>query len=102
MYSLNHLPEFQQTTIKIFKDEVKWLLRDEIATALLDLEPVSIETLNMVIEHVESSPYKVSCKKDIINLNFVYGASHSRNKFLQVSSIIYLFFVCFINNKIGF
>lgn len=97
MYSLNHLPEFQQTTIKIFKEEVKWLLRDEIATALLDLEPVSIETLNMVIEHVESSTYKVSCKKDIINLNFVYGASHSRNKFLQVSAISYSYIDIFCN-----
>lgn len=89
MYSLNHLPEFQQITIKNFKEEIKWLLRDEIATALLDLEPVSQETLNMVIEHVETSGSKFSCKKDVIHLNFVYGATHSRNKFIQVFDISY-------------
>lgn len=83
MFSLDHLPELQHRAVSTLKDEIEWLLKDEMATALLDTEPLRIETLNMVIQHVENSCDKISCKKDIINLNFVYGASQSHSKFLQ-------------------
>lgn len=59
-----------------------------MVTSLLDMDPVTSDTLNMVINHIESSISKCSCKKDIINLNFVYGATHSRNNFLQVCILL--------------
>lgn len=83
MFSLNHLPELQHRAVSTLKEEIEWLLKDEMATSLLDVEPISMDTLNMVIQHVENSIDKTSCKKDVINLNFVYGATQSHTKFLQ-------------------
>lgn len=60
------------------------MLQDEICTSLLDVEPVTTETLNFVMKHVmEATPLRSSCILDIIDLNFVYASAQSHEKFVQ-------------------
>lgn len=79
---LKHLSENQKKAILSLQEEIKWLLQDEICTALLDLEPVTIQTLHYVMQHVNNSgPVRSSCLLDSIDLNFVYASEHSHQKF---------------------
>ncbi|KAF5294731.1 hypothetical protein FQA39_LY00215 [Lamprigera yunnana] len=78
-----HLPEVQRKAISNLNEKIKWLLKDEIATALLDIDIVTPETLSFVMNHVSDNVGCSSCVLDIIDLNFVYGSSHSYDKFVQ-------------------
>lgn len=60
------------------------MLKDEIATALLDTEPVTSKTLHLVTTHVAENVGSSSCILDMIDLSFVYGSPHSYEKFLKV------------------
>ncbi|VEN57127.1 unnamed protein product, partial [Callosobruchus maculatus] len=81
---LKRLSENQMKSVLKIRDEIKWLLRDEICTALLDSEPVTIETLNYVIKHVsDGTAIRSSCLLDHINLNFVYSTGQSYEKFME-------------------
>nr|CAH7745694.1 unnamed protein product [Callosobruchus chinensis] len=81
---LKRLSENQLKSVLKIRDEIKWLLRDEICTALLDSEPVTMDTLNYVIAHVsDSTSFGASCALDRINLNFVYSTGQSYEKFLE-------------------
>ncbi|CAH1982611.1 unnamed protein product [Acanthoscelides obtectus] len=81
---LKRLSENQMKSVLQIRDEIKWLLRDEICTALLDQEPVSTDTLNYVIKHVsDGTAIRSSCVLDHINLNFVYATAQSYEKFLE-------------------
>lgn len=86
--TLLYIPELQKSAINTLREEIKWLLKDEIATSLLDIEPVSISSLHFVIKHVSDSISRSSCLLEIIDLNFVYGSSHSYEKFVQEFSKI--------------
>lgn len=81
--TFNNLSDMQLQAVRTLKQDIEWLLRDEIAARLLDKEPVSADTLNTVIKHVDASEGKLSCKKDVINLSFVYGSVQSHAKFLN-------------------
>lgn len=86
--TLVNLPDYQQKSIVRLRDEIKWLLKDEIATALLDVEPVTSSTLNTIVSHVSHSTGKPSCDIDKINLNFVYNTAESYNNFVEEFSKI--------------
>nr|XP_023016879.1 KICSTOR complex protein SZT2-like [Leptinotarsa decemlineata] len=80
---LKHLSESQKQSISSISSEIKWLLKDEICTALLDVDPVTSKTLNYVMDHVStSSPDRTSCVLDVIHLNFVYPLQ-SHGKFVD-------------------
>ncbi|CAH0562057.1 unnamed protein product [Brassicogethes aeneus] len=86
-----NLSEAQKNTVISLKEEIKWLLKDEIATALLDIEPVKPDTLNFVTSHVTTgSQMRASCVMDIIKLNFVYACRQSSEKFVEEFSKIKL------------
>ncbi|XP_069157334.1 KICSTOR complex protein SZT2 isoform X2 [Procambarus clarkii] len=80
---LGHLPNYQHQAIVSTVDEIKWLLRDEIASAMLQVYPLAEQTLNMVATHVESSRQARNCISESIPLNFVCGMEQSRDKFMQ-------------------
>ncbi|XP_056646993.1 KICSTOR complex protein SZT2-like isoform X1 [Diorhabda sublineata] len=82
---LNHLSETQKKSIFSLNEEIKWLLRDEICTALLDQDPVSTETLNYAMNHITEgvSRNANSCVQDVIKLNFVYATPQSHEKFVE-------------------
>jgi hypothetical protein len=77
------LPENQRNSIIVLRDEIKWLLKDEIATALLDIDSVKSNTLDYVMKHVAESKVRPSCIMDVIHLNFVFGSSQSHGKFIE-------------------
>ncbi|XP_022100207.1 KICSTOR complex protein SZT2-like isoform X2 [Acanthaster planci] len=81
---LGSLPEPQIMAIKKTKEEIKWLLEDEIASAKHHIFPVTVETLDMVAQHVRVSyPSKPSCKAAEIPLQFVFGPEQSLAQFTE-------------------
>lgn len=92
---LSHLPEFQNQVISKCVEKVKWMLRDEIASAALGSYPLTMSTLHMVTEHVETTANARSttrlhaatgapgCQVQRVPLQFVFGPEQSFDKFLQ-------------------
>lgn len=81
---LRNLTDLQKQSVDKLCDEIKWLLEDEICTTLLDAEPITTDTIEYIIDHVEAGHRnRASCKKDMIILNFVYTTQHSHEKFLE-------------------
>lgn len=78
-----NLPDVQKRAINVLIEEIKWLLKDEIVTSLLDIEPVTINTLKFISKHITDSMSRKSCVLDIIDLNFVYEPSKSYERFVQ-------------------
>ncbi|XP_063994970.1 KICSTOR complex protein SZT2-like [Diachasmimorpha longicaudata] len=76
-----HLPHHQHNAISNLRMEIEWLLRDEIATALLDRTPATEETLDFVAKHVAESSGTTSCHLDKVPLQFVFSSSNSAPKF---------------------
>lgn len=59
-------------------------MRNEIAVFLLDQNPVTEATLQLVVDHINSSPSWASCVCRTVLLQFVFGAEQSFAVFLQV------------------
>ena len=59
-------------------------MRDEISAFLLDTFPLDRSTLAFVANHVANSPGRPSCLMERVPLQFVFGADHSLEYFLQV------------------
>ncbi|XP_034939533.1 KICSTOR complex protein SZT2-like [Chelonus insularis] len=78
-----HLPSYQHHAISTLTAEIEWLLRDEIATALLDFSPPTEETLNFVARHVAESSGKTSCHFDKVPLHFVLSSPGNTPKFME-------------------
>ncbi|XP_046683213.1 KICSTOR complex protein SZT2-like isoform X2 [Homalodisca vitripennis] len=86
--NLQHLPDYQHKAISLCVEEIKWLMRDEIAAFLLDTYPVSETTLQLVADHVSSSANRSSCIMQIIPLQFYCNAEQSLLMFLQDFSML--------------
>ncbi|XP_077498941.1 KICSTOR complex protein SZT2-like isoform X2 [Amblyomma americanum] len=92
---LHHLPEFQNEVISRCIEKLKWMLRDEMASAALNSFPLTAETLHMVAEHVRSTAQARTttrlhattgapgCQVQQVPLQFVFGHELSFGKFLQ-------------------
>ncbi|XP_076055800.1 KICSTOR complex protein SZT2-like isoform X3 [Oratosquilla oratoria] len=83
MDQLSHLPSYQHQSVITAVDDVKWLLRDEIASSLLQAYPLTEQILEMVAAHVESSSNAGNCIYEPIGLHFVCGAEKSMEQFVQ-------------------
>ena len=80
---INDLPSYQTRAILSLVDEIEWLLQDETATALLDQEMPTEETLKFVAKHVSESAEKSSCCMDKVPLHFVFPSEISAPIFLE-------------------
>ncbi|XP_063888022.1 KICSTOR complex protein SZT2-like isoform X5 [Scylla paramamosain] len=80
---LAHLPNYQHQAILSTVEEIKWLLRDEIASAMLHTCHLKEANLEMVVAHVESSHHARNCISESIPLNFVCGMEQSKERFMQ-------------------
>ncbi|XP_050313415.1 KICSTOR complex protein SZT2-like [Anthonomus grandis grandis] len=82
---LKSLTELQKQSVSTLCSEIKWLLEDEICTSLLDVDPITTDTLGYVIDHVISGDQarRASCKLSPIALSFVYTTEQSYTKFLE-------------------
>ena len=66
------------------KDEVNWMIMDEIAFALTKSSSLSKQTLEFVCRHVQaSSRIKPGSRMESINLEFVFGSEKSFKKFRE-------------------
>jgi hypothetical protein len=80
---LAHLPEYQHRAVTSVLEDMRWMLRDEIAFAMTKVTPLSQPTLEFVRNHVQSSVDKAGSVVESIDLNFVFGSKESLPKFKE-------------------
>jgi hypothetical protein len=64
--------------------QINWMLKDEIASALHFVQPVTSEMLSLTAEHVYNSKDRDNCTCEERPLQFVYGPDQSMPKFVEV------------------
>ena len=78
---LKTLPKAQLNAFKVIVKRIEWLLKDEIASALINVSPVTEATLDNVADHVKNSTTD-NCQFRRISLRFVCGLEKSLQLFL--------------------
>lgn len=64
--------------------QIRWLLEDEIVSALRHSRVIASATLNKVAEHVFQSNGRSHCHCEEVPLQFVFGPEQSLEKFKEV------------------
>ncbi|KAH0618709.1 hypothetical protein JD844_018144 [Phrynosoma platyrhinos] len=81
--ALSNLPGVHRQAIEATMTEIRWLLDDEIMSALRHSRPVSTETLSRVATHVYSSQGRPCCHCEAVPLQFVFGPESSLERFRE-------------------
>uniref|UniRef100_A0A452J1J0 Uncharacterized protein n=1 Tax=Gopherus agassizii TaxID=38772 RepID=A0A452J1J0_9SAUR len=82
--SLSNLPGVHRQAVEATMNEIRWLLDDEMVSALRHSQAVSASILERVATHVYSSQGRPSCHSEVVPLQFVFGPEHSLEKFREV------------------
>ncbi|ELT88148.1 hypothetical protein CAPTEDRAFT_222074 [Capitella teleta] len=79
------IPKPQLGALNACKEQIKWLMTDEMVSALRLTTPVTEETLEMVAEHVKNSLPRDNWASvlDHVYLKFVYGPEQSLTHFIE-------------------
>ncbi|XP_035504823.1 KICSTOR complex protein SZT2 isoform X3 [Scophthalmus maximus] len=80
---LSKLPVPHKLAILATMDEIRWLLEDEIVSALRHSQVISLATLQKVAEHVLHSSGRPHCHCEDVPLQFVFGPEQSLEKFKE-------------------
>ncbi|XP_039985268.1 KICSTOR complex protein SZT2 isoform X7 [Xiphias gladius] len=80
---LSKLPVPHKLAILATIDEIRWLLEDEIVSALRHSRVISSATLQKVEEHVLRSIGRPHCHCEDVPLQFVFGPEQSLEKFKE-------------------
>lgn len=64
--------------------QIRWLLEDEIVSALRHSSVINSSTLQKVSEHVCRSCGRPQCHSEVVPLQFVFGPEQSLEKFQEV------------------
>ncbi|XP_044217594.1 KICSTOR complex protein SZT2 isoform X5 [Thunnus albacares] len=80
---LSKLPVPHKLAILATMDEIRWLLEDEIVSALRHSRVISSATLLKVAEHVLRSSGRPHCHCEDVPLQFVFGPEQSLEKFKE-------------------
>jgi len=64
--------------------QIRWLLDDEIVSALRHSQVISTSILHRVATHIYNSKGRPSCHSEVVLLQFVFGPEHSLEKFKEV------------------
>ena len=64
--------------------QIRWLLEDEIVSALRCSQAISAAVLQKVADHVVRSSGRMCCQHETVPLQFVFGPEQSLEKFRQV------------------
>ncbi|XP_040040747.2 SZT2 subunit of KICSTOR complex isoform X2 [Gasterosteus aculeatus] len=80
---LSKLPLPHKLGILATMDEIRWLLEDEIVSALRHSRVISSATLQKVAEHVLHSSGRPHCLCEDVPLQFVFGPEQSLEKFRE-------------------
>ncbi|XP_041790475.1 KICSTOR complex protein SZT2 isoform X2 [Chelmon rostratus] len=81
--SLSKLPIPHKLAILATMDEIRWLLEDEIVSALRHSRVISSATLHKVAEHVSRSSGRPHCHCEDVPLQFVFGPEQSLERFKE-------------------
>nr|XP_043900372.1 KICSTOR complex protein SZT2 isoform X3 [Solea senegalensis] len=80
---LSKLPLPHKLAILATMDEIRWLLEDEIISALRHSRVIGSATLQKVAEHVVRSSGRPHCHCEDVPLQFVFGPEQSLEKFRE-------------------
>ncbi|KAF7647782.1 hypothetical protein LDENG_00166940 [Lucifuga dentata] len=80
---LSKLPLPHRLAILATMDEIRWLLEDEIVSALRHSRTISSTTLQKVASHVLASSGRQHCHCEDVPLQFVFGPEQSLEKFKE-------------------
>ncbi|XP_075901818.1 KICSTOR complex protein SZT2 [Nelusetta ayraudi] len=80
---LAKLPVAQRFAVVATLDEIRWLLEDEIVSALRRSWIISSSTLQKVTQHILSSGGRPHCHCEDVPLQFVFGPEQSMEKFKE-------------------
>ncbi|XP_042615102.1 KICSTOR complex protein SZT2 [Cyprinus carpio] len=80
---LSKLPIPHKMAVLATMDEIRWLLEDEIVSALRHSSVISSSTLQKVSEHVCRSSGRPQCHCEVVPLQFVFGPEQSLEKFQE-------------------
>lgn len=75
-----------------FVFQIRWLLEDEIVSALRHSWVISATTLQKVTQHVLSSSGRQHCHCEDVPLQFVFGPEQSLEKFKEARTLSTLFY----------
>nr|XP_033772051.1 KICSTOR complex protein SZT2 isoform X2 [Geotrypetes seraphini] len=81
--ALSRLPIIQRQAIEVTMTEIRWLLEDEIVSALRHSRSITTAILRKVANHVYDSQDHPSCRSELVLLQFVFGSEHSLEKFKE-------------------
>ncbi|XP_030427541.1 KICSTOR complex protein SZT2 isoform X9 [Gopherus evgoodei] len=81
--ALSNLPGVHRQAVEATMNEIRWLLDDEMVSALRHSQAISASILERVATHVYSSQGRPSCHSEVVPLQFVFGPEHSLEKFRE-------------------
>ncbi|XP_034169219.2 KICSTOR complex protein SZT2 isoform X4 [Pangasianodon hypophthalmus] len=80
---LSKLPVPHKQAVLATMHEIRWLLEDEIVSALRHSSVVDCSTLQKVSDHVFRSSGRPGCHHELVPLQFVFGPEQSLEKFKE-------------------
>ncbi|XP_067997638.1 KICSTOR complex protein SZT2 isoform X2 [Melanerpes formicivorus] len=81
--ALSNLPGVHRQAIEATMNEIRWLLDDEIVSALRHSQVISSSILHRVATHIYNSKGRPSCHSEVVLLQFVFGPELSLEKFKE-------------------
>nr|DBA17764.1 TPA: hypothetical protein GDO54_016088 [Pyxicephalus adspersus] len=81
--ALSRLPADHRQAIEVTMSEIRWLLEDELVSALRHCRVISRSILRKVLSHVCESEGRPHCHRELVQLQFVFGPENSLQKFKE-------------------
>ncbi|XP_017949036.2 KICSTOR complex protein SZT2 isoform X4 [Xenopus tropicalis] len=81
--ALSRLPVEHRQAIEATMNEIRWLLEDELVSALRHSGVISKSVLQKVVSHICESEGRQHCYRELVQLQFVFGPEHSLQKFKE-------------------
>ncbi|KAM4722946.1 KICSTOR complex protein SZT2, partial [Rhinophrynus dorsalis] len=81
--ALSRLPVEHRQAIENTMSEIRWLLEDELVSALRHSHVITRSVLRKVLSHVCESEGRPHCYRELVQLQFVFGPEHSLQKFKE-------------------
>ncbi|KAM9324637.1 KICSTOR complex protein SZT2 [Gastrophryne carolinensis] len=81
--SLSRLPTEHRQAIEVTMSEIRWLLEDELVSALRHSRVITRSILRKVLSHVCESEGRPHSLRELVQLQFVFGPENSLQKFKE-------------------
>ncbi|CAH2310511.1 Hypothetical predicted protein [Pelobates cultripes] len=81
--ALSRLPAEHRQAIDVTMNEIRWLLEDELVSALRHSRVITPAILQKVLAHVRDSEGRPHCHRELVQLQFVFGPENSLQKFKE-------------------